>query len=1791
MDRVPHVRLELSRQFNRQPENAMRTNLLPRLFSYLAVVVSMLSLAIHAQLVDVTQPGDPIVPTSNNSPGSEAVANAIDNVPTTKYLNFDRLNTGFTVTPRVGLSVVQCLTLTSANDAPERDPTSFTLEGSYDGSNFVQIASNAVPAFTARFQKVVIRFENNTPYLAYRLIFPTVAGPGGNSMQIAEVELLGFLAPTDVTQPGDPIVPTSNNSPGSEAVANAIDNVSTTKYLNFDRLNTGFTVTPAVGATLISGITLTSANDAPERDPASYTLEGSLDGTSFFPISSGAVPAFPTRFYKNYIFFNNARAFRAYRLVFPTVVGPGGNSMQIAEVELLGDVADLAQDITLPGDPIVPSSNNSPGSEAVANAIDNVPTTKYLNFDRLNTGFTVNPGGRGLTVVSGLTLTSANDAPERDPASYTLSGSYDGTNFTQISAGAVGVFTTRFEKQTILFANNIPYLQYQILFPTVAGPGGNSMQIAEVEFLGVLADTDVTTPGDPIVPSSNNSPGSEAVANAIDNVPTTKYLNFDRLNTGFTVTPRVGGTTLSGLSFVSANDAPERDPATYVLTGSEDGSNFVAISSGNVPAFPTRFFKNYVFFPDNTKEFAAYQLIFPTVVGPGGNSMQIAEIEFLGHQRGGGSCTTETNGLLISRQPQDTPVLLGSTATFRVGLTGPWKVQWLRNGVAIPGANNASYTTPVATAGDDGALYVAKVGPATVGGVRGLCETSAEAMLNIFTPSTTECIGLSWRGSGANGAPTDVLPTDITGFSKQAFWNNLTGGGGTLANPLNSSNVANPTITVNWATSGEWGVGTGNSDPTARMFNGICTSFGTDEGSAATVTLSGVPAGNHSLFLYTVQVLQEFFNMDFIVVTHDSGGADVIQRRYIRPLNPDEYNPFPGFFLVPSQTPETRGVGSMMRFDNLQPGPDGIIQVRFYSPGRVDLPGGDPIRGPGLNGLQLCLNPPPVGDPPIITRQPVSANGIAGGCITLSVDATGPGLTYQWYKNGQPISGATMPNLTVNNLNAGSAANYIAVVSNPAGSVRSQVAVVEVLPSNQLTLGLITHLKLEDGGGDGFTAANSAPGGLSGQIHSPSIPIFVPGQIGNALGFSGTELYVVVPNYPKVSRALTVSGWVQPNQAGPLVNNWVEGQTTGSSGQFLLDLIQVNGVLTVQAQIEVGPNRVLATAGLSLEQADPFVWHHFAMTANGVTLSIYWDGQLLGSEDYLGLINSTPSIPWLSIGADLDSTQNPTGGPTLPGNADDIALWNRNLSAIEIQAIYSGGLAGRSAADNPPVLTPGECPPTIACPANIAAECTGGLTPVTFTVTATDTSGNPVPVTCVPPSGTGFRLGQSNVVCVAAVGTQMSSCSFRVTVVDTTPPTVTCSTNITANATGPSGAVVTYSASAFDACGIGTLDCAPPSGGTFPVGMTTVTCRATDSVGNSNSCSFTVTVNGAPPPVITCPPNLVAECTGGLTPVTFTVTAVDSSGAPVPVTCVPPSGTGFRLGVSNVVCTATDTGGRSSSCTFTVRVVDTTPPQVRCPSNITVQATSPAGAVVTYIAAASDACGIASFDCVPPSGSTFPCGTNTVTCRAVDGTGNANSCSFTVTVGCGNHCPTAVAKASPNCELDPNQTSTIVLSANNLDACVVLDGSMSSDADTGDTLTYLWLADLDGDGTKEPIASGAIVTNCFELGTHDIMLVVDDGHCSATASITVEVESACEAVERLIEKVDNADLDRRNKRPLIASLKAACASFDRGDCFSGVNQLNAFRNKVRAQLSRSNPDVADDLIALADKVIGCIHCE
>jgi hypothetical protein len=80
-------------------------------------------------------------------------------------------------------------------------------------------------------------------------------------------------------------------------------------------------------------------------------------------------------------------------------------------------------------------------------------------------------------------------------------------------------------------------------------------------------------------------------------------------------------------------------------------------------------------------------------------------------------------------------------------------------------------------------------------------------------------------------------------------------------------------------------------------------------------------------------------------------------------------------------------------------------------------------------------------------------------------------------------------------------------------------------------------------------------------------------------------------------------------------------------------------------------------------------------------------------------------------------------------------------------------------------------------------------------------------------------------------------------------------------------------------------------------------------------------------------------------------------------------------------------------------LVDTTPPVLNLPGNITVDATSPLGATVNYSASATDAVdGAVPVSCAPPSGSTFVIGTTTVLCTATDAAGNPATGSFTVLV-------------------------------------------------------------------------------------------------------------------------------------------------------------------------------------------------
>ena len=315
--------------------------------------------------------------------------------------------------------------------------------------------------------------------------------------------------------------------------------------------------------------------------------------------------------------------------------------------------------------------------------------------------------------------------------------------------------------------------------------------------------------------------------------------------------------------------------------------------------------------------------------------------------------------------------------------------------------------------------------------------------------------------------------------------------------------------------------------------------------------------------------------------------------------------------------------------------------------------------------------------------------------------------------------------------------------------------------------------------------------------------------------------------------------------------------------------------------------------------------------------------------------------------------------------------------------------------------------PVVTVPADITAEATGASgAVVAYSASATDAVEGTVAVSCSPASGSTFPPGVTTVTCSATdTAGNTGSASFTVTVRDSIEPTLSgVPSNIALEATGPSGAVATYTApTAGDKVdGSVAVACEPASGSTFPLGTTTVECSATDAAGNTGKDSFTVTVRDSSPPVFSgVPSDITLEATGpaGAKASWVDPTSTDRVDGAVTPTCSPASGATFGLGESTVTCSATDEAGNSASSTFSIAVQDTTKPVVTVPADITANATSPAGAEVSYSASATDTVnGAINPTCSPASGTTFAQGTTTVTCSASDVAGNTGSASFTVSV-------------------------------------------------------------------------------------------------------------------------------------------------------------------------------------------------
>ena len=161
---------------------------------------------------------------------------------------------------------------------------------------------------------------------------------------------------------------------------------------------------------------------------------------------------------------------------------------------------------------------------------------------------------------------------------------------------------------------------------------------------------------------------------------------------------------------------------------------------------------------------------------------------------------------------------------------------------------------------------------------------------------------------------------------------------------------------------------------------------------------------------------------------------------------------------------------------------------------------------------------------------------------------------------------------------------------------------------------------------------------------------------------------------------------------------------------------------------------------------------------------------------------------------------------------------------------------------------------------------------------------------------------------------------------------------------------------------------------------------------------------------------------------------------------------------------------------------------------------------------------------------------------------------------------------------DASATRAAIVSANGANASVILDGSRSRDADD-DPLQYSW---FEGNTL---VAGGVVAVRNLPLGSYAFALVVSDGLFADTNRITIGVLTPAQAVQRLLAL---CDANASRPQPLRATLSAALAAINRGQSTPAVNQLLAFQNKVRAQVSPEDPALAASLCQGSQDVIDAL---
>ncbi|AUJ70835.1 MULTISPECIES: basic secretory protein-like protein [unclassified Pseudoalteromonas] len=165
--------------------------------SFIAAALVSLGLSSAHANSDLTTANAAAISVSGENQPYEGKVNAFDNNHYSKWLTFSASGwISYAFSEAVNLTAY---TLTSANDAPQRDPKNWTLQGSQDGQVWFTIDSQNNQSFASRHQTKQFNVSTNQAYRFVRL--NVTATQGANLLQLAEIEFIGAPANGGTTLP------------------------------------------------------------------------------------------------------------------------------------------------------------------------------------------------------------------------------------------------------------------------------------------------------------------------------------------------------------------------------------------------------------------------------------------------------------------------------------------------------------------------------------------------------------------------------------------------------------------------------------------------------------------------------------------------------------------------------------------------------------------------------------------------------------------------------------------------------------------------------------------------------------------------------------------------------------------------------------------------------------------------------------------------------------------------------------------------------------------------------------------------------------------------------------------------------------------------------------------------------------------------------------------------------------------------------------------------------------------------------------------------------------------------------------------------------------------------------------------------------------------------------------------------------------------------------------------------------------------------------------------------------